>query len=196
MQVLRGALIALVVLLTACVIGMFVFRKVILPQIQTEQAAGLELSWNVLLPEEAFAAYEVLQEFPENEEARVAAETSTVAQLDGQRMAISGFMVPLDALRDTTHHFLLVPYQGACIHTPAPPPNQVISIYAEDGAKLYHNWQPVTATGIMSVANDSTDLAEAGYVMTLDRLAPFKDRSDGSGTTFEKAEGAHESPLL
>lgn len=196
MQILRGALIALVVLLTACVAGMFVFRKVVLPRIQAEQAVELELSWNVLLPEEAFAAYEVLQAFPEDADARLTAETSTVAELDGQRMAISGFMVPLDAMRDTTHHFLLVAYQGACIHTPAPPPNQVISIYAEDGAKLYHNWQPVTATGMMSVANDTTDLAEAGYVMTLERLAPFRDRKDGSETTFEKAEGAHESPLL
>lgn len=196
MQVLRGVLIALVALLTACVIGMFVFRKVVLPRIQNEQAAGLFLAWNVLLPPEALAAYETLKMSPDDEAALVTAETSTVAALNEETFSISGFMVPLDTMRDTTHHFLLVPYQGACIHTPAPPPNQVISVYAEDGARLYHNWQPVTITGMMSVAKDTTDLAEAGYIMTLDRIAPYRERANGPETAFERAEGAHESPLL
>ena len=103
-------------------------------------------------------------------------------------------MVPLDNDRRTTRQFLLVPYQGACIHTPAPPPNQVISVYSDKDARRFHNWQPVTITGRMSVARDSTALAEAGYVMALERIEAF--REDTTDESFEVAEGAHDSPLF
>lgn len=195
MNILRGVLIGLVGLMAVCVAGMFVFRKVILPRVQTEQQAGVAMAWNLLLPEEAFTAYETLASNPEDLEALQIAETSTVAALDGEILSVSGFMVPLDNQRNKTQQFLLVPYQGACIHTPAPPPNQVISVYAEQAARLYHNWQPVTATGLMSVAGDSTSLAEAGYVMSLKKLEPFREVSDGS-SQFTTAQGAHQSPLL
>ena len=95
-----------------------------------------------------------------------------------------------------TAQFLLVPYQGACIHTPAPPPNQVISVYAPGGARLFHNWQPVTVTGVMSVANQTTSLAEAGYVMTLNRIKAYREDAGATTLTFVQAKGAHDSPLL
>lgn len=195
MNILRGALIGVVGLMAVCVAGMFVFRKVILPRMQAEQQAGVAMAWNLLLPEEAFTAYETLASNPEDLVALQIAETSTVAALDGELLSVSGFMVPLDNQRNKTQQFLLVPYQGACIHTPAPPPNQVISVYAEQAARLYHNWQPVTATGIMSVAGDSTSLAEAGYVMSLNKLQPFQETTDSS-SQFTTAQGAHQSPLL
>jgi len=195
MGILRGVLIGLVVLLAASVGGLFAARQIILPRMQAERPVGIPLAWNLLLPEEAVLAYATLQANPDDATALLIAETSTVDGLDGTRLSVSGFMVPLDAQRDKTHHFLLVPFQGACIHTPAPPPNQVISVYAERAARLYHNWRPVTATGMISVAGDSTALAEAGYVMTLDRLELYQEPDD-SEPSFPVAEGAHRSPLL
>ena len=195
MNLIRGILIGLVSLLAVCVAGMFVFRKLVLSRIQAEQQAGVSMAWSLLLPEEAFTAYETLVTNPDDADALLIAETSTVESLDGEMLSISGFMVPLDNQRQVTQQFLLVPFQGACIHTPAPPPNQVISVYAERAARLYHNWQPVTATGMMSVAGDSTSLAEAGYVMTLDRLDAYRESAGDEGE-FEQVEGAHRSPLL
>ena len=189
--------IAVVIVMTVAVASLFIARKVIAPRVQAEAAASLTLGWDVLLPEEALVAYEALATAPEDDNALLIAETSTVAALDGQTLSISGFMVPLDNQRSITQQFLLVPFQGACIHTPAPPPNQVISVYAEKAAKRFHNWQPITITGTISVAGDSTELAEAGYVMMLDRVAPFRAAAEEEGEThFTTAPGAHDSPLL
>ena len=191
------------------VAGLFVAQRVLTSGGVGAAPEGVSLAWSLLLPEEARAAYATLNSATENaaradsqgETATtpdpallLIAETSTDAALDGQMLSISGFMVPLDNDRRSTHQFLLVPYQGACIHTPAPPPNQVISVYSERDARRYHNWQPVTITGRMNVATDTTALAEAGYVMQLERIEAY--REDRESQEFTVAEGAHDSPLL
>jgi len=201
--------------------ALFVAQRVLVPDGVGSAPEGVSLAWSLLLPEEARAAYDALDAAAASQsndasagtatagaatattanavpdpdpELLLIAETSTDATLDGQMLSISGFMVPLDNDRRSTRQFLLVPYQGACIHTPAPPPNQVISVYSDKDARRFHNWQPVTITGRMSVARDSTALAEAGYVMTLERIEAFREEAAGEG--FAIAEGAHNSPLL
>jgi hypothetical protein len=201
--------------------ALFVAQRVLVPGGVGSAPEGVSLAWSLLLPEEARAAYDALDAaaaaqsndasagtatagaatvtaanaVPDPDpELLLVAETSTDATLDGQMLSISGFMVPLDNDRRSTRQFLLVPYQGACIHTPAPPPNQVISVYSDKDARRFHNWQPVTITGRMSVASDSTALAEAGYVMALEHIEAF--REDAAGEGFAIAEGAHDSPLL
>ena len=44
-----------------------------------------------------------------------------VSSLNGSRIRIPGFIVPLENQRGQVTEFLLVPYFGACIHTPPPP---------------------------------------------------------------------------
>jgi hypothetical protein len=39
---------------------------------------------------------------------------------------IPGFVVPLEDEEQNCSEFLLVPHLGACIHTPPPPPNQIV----------------------------------------------------------------------
>ncbi|MBI2319708.1 MAG: DUF3299 domain-containing protein, partial [Betaproteobacteria bacterium] len=51
-----------------------------------------------------------------------------VASLNGARIRIPGFIVPLENSRGQITEFLLVPYFGACIHTPPPPSNQIIHV--------------------------------------------------------------------
>lgn len=60
--------------------------------------------------------------------------TRTVEEQVGRAIRIPGFIVPLgydDAQRVT--EFFLVPYFGACLHLPPPPPNQMILVRLEDG---------------------------------------------------------------
>ena len=47
-----------------------------------------------------------------------------LAALDGKLVKVPGFAVPLEDWASSVTEFLLVPYVGACIHTPPPPPNQ------------------------------------------------------------------------
>jgi hypothetical protein len=48
--------------------------------------------------------------------------------LNGQKVRIAGFVVPLERKGEQILEFLLVPYFGACIHVPPPPANQIIHV--------------------------------------------------------------------
>ncbi|OLQ71708.1 hypothetical protein BIT28_12280 [Photobacterium proteolyticum] len=76
-----------------------------------------------------------------------AAETTTRA-FDGKKVRIPGFLVPIefsDAM--VTTDFLLVPFAGACIHMPPPPPNQIIRISFPEGYKMRTVQHPVWVEG-------------------------------------------------
>ena len=50
---------------------------------------------------------------------------------------IPGFVVPLKTTEDIRIlEFFLVPYYGACIHVPPPPPNQIIHVKYKEGFTL------------------------------------------------------------
>ena len=54
---------------------------------------------------------------------------NVVKDLDGKQIRVPGYVVPFDFNADAEHReFLLVPYFGACLHTPPPPPNQIILV--------------------------------------------------------------------
>jgi hypothetical protein len=98
-----------------------------------------------------------------------------VNALDGQLVRIPGFVVPLDADFKNMKSFLLVPYFGACIHTPPPPPNQIVHVVADKpvrGQDLLAD--AIWVTGVMSVKRSTTELADAGYVLRLRDFKPYK----------------------
>jgi hypothetical protein len=98
-----------------------------------------------------------------------------VPALDGQLVRIPGFVVPLDADFKNVKSFLLVPYFGACIHTPPPPPNQIVHAIADRplrGNDLLAD--AIWVTGVMSVKRSATELAEAGYVLRVREIKPYK----------------------
>lgn len=100
----------------------------------------------------------------------------TVPELDGQQVRIAGYVVPLDFDNQTTlGEFLLVPYYGACIHTPPPPPNQVVHAFAQTPVELESTWDPVWAIGTINTETVTSDLAESGYRMTIEAVVPWSE---------------------
>jgi hypothetical protein len=91
-----------------------------------------------------------------------------VKELDGKRVRLGGYVVPLDFDATTVKEFLLVPFVGACIHVPPPPPNQIVYVKAEKGFTVKEMFDPVYVTGTMKVASASTGLADAGYTLEAD----------------------------
>ena len=89
-------------------------------------------------------------------------------QLDGQKIRLAGFVAPLTYEGDTVTEFLLVPTFGACIHVPAPPPNQTVLVTLEDGNGLSidDTWGAVWVEGTMAIDASVTDLATASYTIT------------------------------
>ena len=86
-----------------------------------------------------------------------------VAELNGKRVKIGGYVVPLDFESTTVKEFLLVPFVGACIHVPPPPANQIVYVKSEEGFEIGATFDPVTVTGTMKTETAFTGLADAGY---------------------------------
>lgn len=88
-----------------------------------------------------------------------------VEALDGRRVSIEGWLVPLDQGPERFREFLLVPYFGACIHVPPPPTNQIVHVRVDAGLTEKEMWDPQRVTGTLRVEGAVTDLAQAGYRM-------------------------------
>lgn len=104
-------------------------------------------------------------------------------QLDGKRVKIPGFVLPLEFSNTLLKEFLLVPYFGACIHTPPPPANQIIFGQLKAETELSDIYQPVWITGTMQTSRSKSLLNEAGvdnglevqsaYTMSVDSIEPY-----------------------
>jgi uncharacterized protein len=103
------------------------------------------------------------------------AAPAVVAELDGKRVRIGGYVVPLDFEATTVKEFLLVPFIGACIHVPPPPPNQIIYVKAEKGVGVEGSFDPVYVTGTLKVASQYTGLAETGYTLDAEKVEARKE---------------------
>ncbi len=92
-----------------------------------------------------------------------------VSTLDGKRIRIGGYIVPLDFDAKSVKEFLLVPFVGACIHVPPPPPNQIIYVKTTRGFKIKGLFDPVYVTGVLKTKLTFTGLAQTGYSMQADK---------------------------
>ena len=97
-----------------------------------------------------------------------------ITRFDGQKISIRGYLVPLDFSTKKATEFVLVPFLGACIHVPPPPPNQIILVSYDAGIPMqeiedviFHSF---TVTGVLNSKAQETELAEVGYTMTASRI--------------------------
>lgn len=97
---------------------------------------------------------------------------AVVQSLDGKRVKIGGYVVPLDLEARSVKELLLVPFVGACIHVPPPPSNQVIHVTAQTAFRIRDLFDPVWVSGRLSVVQSSTELADAGYALAAESVSP------------------------
>ena len=84
--------------------------------------------------------------------------------LEGQRIEIAGFMVPIEVKGQSVSQFLLVPEAGQCIHVPPPPLNQTLLVdTTSNPTSLRDLYQPVIVLGRLSVGTQSFEIADSGY---------------------------------
>lgn len=146
-----------------------------------------ELSWTEMLPPEAEAAptpvpmhdlsklADVLTAESGPAATQQSAAAPVVKALDGQLIKLPGYIVPLDVTEEgRVTEFLLVPYYGACIHVPPPPPNQIVHVKTELGVLMDNLYQPFWIEGPLKVEATSTDIADAGYQMNADKVYPYE----------------------
>ncbi|MEM7728410.1 MAG: DUF3299 domain-containing protein [Pseudomonadota bacterium] len=100
---------------------------------------------------------------------------NVVEDLDGMKVRLPGYIVPLDFSADAEHReFLLVPYFGACLHSPPPPPNQIVYVTSEPAAKIPNIYEPVWLEGEMKTGRFDTDMANSAYELKLALLEPYE----------------------
>ncbi|WP_167606443.1 DUF3299 domain-containing protein [Maribellus sediminis] len=75
-----------------------------------------------------------------------------------QNVAINGYILPLNLVDEKVSEFLLVPWVGACIHTPPPPKNQIIYLELAEPVKPTKPFQAVTVKGTIATNTKVSDL--------------------------------------
>lgn len=95
--------------------------------------------------------------------------------LAGANVKIPGFIVPLDVGKDgVVTEFFLVPYFGACIHVPPPPPNQIVHVRMPKGVTLESIYDAYWVTGTLRIENTSTHLGAAAYALAADKVEVYQ----------------------
>lgn len=91
---------------------------------------------------------------------------------------VPGYMVPLEDTLNEVTEFLLVPYPGACIHVPPPPPNQLVYVTMASGkmASVRPFWEPVWVRGIVTIGEaKNSDGAVSFFQMMATQIDPYED---------------------
>jgi uncharacterized protein len=97
-------------------------------------------------------------------------------KMDGARVSIPGFIVPLEVIRHQITEFLLVPYFGGCIHVPPPPANQIIHVFpAKPLKKGMESMDAVWISGTLKTLPSDTEMGSASYRMNADVVELFKN---------------------
>lgn len=94
--------------------------------------------------------------------------------LNGAYVKIPGYIIPIDQTRSGVTSFILVPYVGACIHTPPPPPNQLIFVEPDLPWKQDNLWTPVWVTGNITHGLKTTEVAETGYALQASEIELYE----------------------
>jgi hypothetical protein len=131
-----------------------------------------EVSWDDLMPvdwlpsvpeDQGFFEGEtlggVIVELPKTEFAPI------VKALDKKNLKLPGYMIPIKFTASSVSEFLLVPYVGACVHTPPPPENQIVYVSLKKPLVTQDLWAPVWVSGTMKAQLSMTKYATAGYQM-------------------------------
>lgn len=144
-----------------------------------------EISWSDLAPPE-WDSVEKFKQFNfskfKDDDPRAEAELQKMRdafnkapvqeKMNGKKISIMGFLVPLDVSDGNVKEFLLVPFFGACIHVPPPPANQLIHVLVDKPLHDIEAMAPVTVKGVINTVYIDTPMGGAAYRMENAQVDP------------------------
>lgn len=98
--------------------------------------------------------------------------TSELKALEGKAVKIPGFMVPLEDDQREVIEFLLVPTPQACIHAPAPPPNQMVYVKMRKGTAAAMG--PIWVYGTLNLVTKKSMYGEASFELSGEVIEPYR----------------------
>jgi uncharacterized protein len=94
--------------------------------------------------------------------------------LNLMRVKVPGFVVPLEFSKDgMVREFFLVPYVGACIHVPPPPPNQIVFVELAVAMRLPSVYDAVWITGTLRTQIKNSQLGTAAYTLEATKVENY-----------------------
>ena len=94
--------------------------------------------------------------------------------LDGAAVKLPGYIIPLDTGAAGVTSFVLVPYVGACLHVPPPPPNQLVFVTTTSPWPSEKLWDAIWVYGRLSARLQSTEIAEIGYQIAAENIEVYE----------------------
>jgi hypothetical protein len=133
-----------------------------------------EISWDQLIPTGAAGYLSPGGETGGNSSPLPLAG-GVVESLNGQAVRIPGFIVPLESDDGgLLAEFFLVPYFGACIHVPPPPPNQIIYVVVDPAFNLESMWEPFWIEGTIKTEGHASVIGTTAYSLTATKIEPYE----------------------
>ncbi len=100
----------------------------------------------------------------------------TEPELNNTRIKLRGYLLPLEEVAAGHPEFLLVPYYGACVHSPPPPANQIVHVLPKSPAKGFRSMDAVWITGTLTVGKTDSYMGAAGYRIEAQSVLPYTDK--------------------
>jgi hypothetical protein len=98
-------------------------------------------------------------------------DAPVVTFLNDKVVKLSGFIVSLEGNGEALTEFLLVPYFGACIHTPPPPSNQIVFVRTPSRPfPISRSFERITVTGRLRTEHARSARASASYAIDATRI--------------------------
>jgi hypothetical protein len=97
--------------------------------------------------------------------------------LEGATVRLPGFIVSLEPVKNegtNLSEFLLVPYFGACIHVPPPPPNQIVYVHMTKPTGIESIYDAYWITGKLHVQTKATRLGSTAYELSAEKIEVYK----------------------
>ncbi len=94
----------------------------------------------------------------------------------GQSVRLPGYMVPLEDLPEGTKEVLLVPYFGACVHSPPPPANQIVHVVLDKPTKRFRLMDTLWVTGPLSATKTDSHMGVSSYRIDAKQVTPFAEK--------------------
>ena len=98
----------------------------------------------------------------------------TEPTLDGSKVRLPGYLVPLEETAAGHTEFLLVPYFGACIHTPPPPANQIVLVVPAKPASGFRSMDTVWVNGVLKTTRTNSPMGSTGYRLEAARVERYQ----------------------
>lgn len=144
-----------------------------------------DVVWKSLIPEDYKFEYQYQSLYPwmsetEAEETSDAflGSTPVVESLNQRDVRLSGYVVPLASDEESITEFLLVPVEGACLHVPAPPANQIVHVKPHYPLLIDESFSILNVVGTLTSNGKSSALAAASYSMDNAVLEPYVEKKD------------------